>query len=212
MDIGLIEGEITEHSLRKVVDCLVTDLISSRASTSKTTAEDKDASRFFADDTIDINDKSAIEIVEDANMIAKKRESFKLTASFEGINYKMRLRKEESVLKIIDIAFNFGRETNEPNNAKIDLHVSVTDLQILHQNNELIFKHSFGSDLIAEDDKSIFQTNQLKIWSLKLEKQDDLQKIETKLNNLLIIFESKACLQILQNVNTIRNIMSKAIS
>ena len=93
-----------------------------------------------------------------------------------------------------------------------ELRCDLTDFQVLHQNNELIFKHSFGSDLTQlDDDKSLNLHGGMKIWSMKMNQQsEDCKSISAKLNNLLFILESKACLQIVQNLNLLRNITVKS--
>ena len=47
----------------------------------------------------------------DFNKVVKSR-IIKVRLQFEGLNYKMRLRKEESVLKIIDVGVDFNDKLN----------------------------------------------------------------------------------------------------
>lgn len=60
----------------------------------------------------------------------------------------MRLRKEETVLKIINLSLDY-----EDVQSSIDkqvrrnlLEAALVDFQVIHQGNELIFKHSFGTE------------------------------------------------------------------
>jgi hypothetical protein len=138
------------------------------------------------------------EIKED--LLIKSR-CIKANVRLDGFNYKMRLRKEESVVKVIDFAIKFTEKKNSKAADYQNLSIALTDFQVLHQNNELIFKHCSNymekQDLSEGEDKSLNMPGEIKIWSLKMNKNENVIRIETKLENFLIIFESKAFLQIL---------------
>ena len=100
VNLGLTEGEITEHSMRKIMECLVADFPLSAAMANSNTG----------DETLNQQDKSVV-VAENSeedieNRVVKSR-YIKAHVHSEGLNYKMRLRKEESVLKIIDVTLDF---------------------------------------------------------------------------------------------------------
>ena len=82
---------------------------------------------------------------------------------------------------------------------------------MIHQGNELIFKHSFGQDYQFDDELSLNELTETKILTLNLSMEGSKTKLDAKLNNLLFIFESMACLQILQNVTTLKSIIAKSL-
>ena len=53
---------------------------------------------------------------------------------FDGLNYKMRLRKEETVMKIIDLAVELTDSSTASSIGEDRRHMSVdlTDFQVLH--------------------------------------------------------------------------------
>ena len=123
--------------MRKIMDTLVTDF---PVSTSMTQEENrKGQANQAADDKSD--DESDEEKVEQTSTL-------KARIHFDGLNYKMRLRKEETVLKIINLSLDY-----EDVQSSIDqqvgrklLEAALVDFQVIHQGNELIFKHSFGTE------------------------------------------------------------------
>ena len=127
-----------------------------------------------------------------------KSRCIQANVKLDGLNYKMRLRKEESVVKVIDFEAKFAEKVQSNEADHQDLSVFLTDFQVLHQNNELIFKHCSNymekQDLSEVEDKSLNLPGEIKIWSLKMKKSQNVTCIETKLENFLIIFESKAFL------------------
>ena len=44
----------------------------------------------------------------------------------------MRLRKEESVIKIIDFSLDYFDKTNSQENVERDINLELTDFQVLH--------------------------------------------------------------------------------
>jgi len=124
----------------------------------------------------------------------------------------MRLRKEESVFKIIALTLSASEASaNSLTPESRSVYVALTDFQVLHQNNELIFKHNYGTDLVADDDRSLNPQGDTKILTVDLTQTGAHSKANLCLNNLLLIFESQACLQIIQNAHTLRNVVSKAL-
>lgn len=83
----------------------------------------------------------------------------------------------------------------------LDFKAKLEDLQVLHQQNELVFKHNYvgGADNLDIDDAALEDEAYIPgtlIWSLDLKSRDNGEKmsINTNLTNVLCIFETHSCL------------------
>ena len=105
------------------MECLIQDFPFGNGSSQ--TAEDSNApkptdeSMFFLDKTLngDLEDEETFE----------KTSVIKVVLRFDGLNYKMRLRKEETVLKVIDLSLDFtGKKSlNQPD--EMEAEIELTD-------------------------------------------------------------------------------------
>ena len=94
-------------------------------------------------------DKSVFNNEENEQDDIVKSRKIRVNLNFDGFTYKMRVRKEESIVKVIDFSLDFVDQMHSKKPSERDLTCELTDFQVLHQNNELIFKHSFGCSEFA---------------------------------------------------------------
>ena len=89
------------------MDCLITDFPVTQTSNTAQ-SEDKDRNRTqpsFDESRAEAPDKDLLADI-DENEVVRTR-TVRVNLTFDGINYKMRLRKEESVFKVIDLSLDF---------------------------------------------------------------------------------------------------------
>ena len=98
--LGLVEGEITEHSMRKIMECLIADFPLGPGG--------EDTYRSMVDKPQTVTMTEPDEQKDEEECIVVKSRTITANLVWEGLNYKMRLRKEETVLKIIDLSLDFN--------------------------------------------------------------------------------------------------------
>lgn len=72
-----------------------------------------------------------------------------LKADLQGFVVRMRIKKDVSTLKLLGLKFQ-NREGPEINSL---LKFSLDDLQVMHQNNELVFKHNLIGEYLSSDEQ-----------------------------------------------------------
>ena len=82
---------------------------------------------------------------------------FNVKLNFDGFMIKMRVKKEITHFKVIGL--HIAAESNisslHTEDNSIDLKAKLEDLQVLHQQNELVFKHNYVS---GADNLDIYDT------------------------------------------------------
>ena len=83
------------------------------------------------------------------------------------------------------------------------MDASLDELQILQMNNELIFRHSFGEDKfdVESDNSNLEEIKLPKILTVSVKKSDCKKvEVECKIQDFLMIFDSAAIHQVMQNI------------
>ena len=121
---------------------------------------------------------------------------------FDGFTTKMRVKKEITQTKLLGLHISCEKRTEELREelSRFDLKMKLEDFQVLHQQNELIFKHNFagtGFNLDIDDaalDDEVYPSSL--IWSLELSQTKNCTRtsVLSSLTNLLFIFETQTCL------------------
>ena len=90
----------------------------------------KQESNRLLDDSI-VFDKT-VQVENAADQDIEKTRTIRASVALDGFNYKMRLRKEETVIKVIDFSLDFFEKTNSLTNDERDINFELTDFQVLH--------------------------------------------------------------------------------
>ena len=70
--------------------------------------------------------------VENADQDIEKSRTIRAIVALDGFNYKMRLRKEETIIKVIDFSLDYFEKTNSYMDDERDINFELTDFQVLH--------------------------------------------------------------------------------
>ena len=70
--------------------------------------------------------------VENADQDIEKSRTIRAIVALDGFNYKMRLRKEETIIKVIDFSLDYFDKTNSYMDDERDINFELTDFQVLH--------------------------------------------------------------------------------
>ena len=126
-----------------------------------------------------------------------------MNADLEGLVVRMRVKKEVSTLKILGIKFQSDQESKSQN----ELKFSLDDIQVMHLNNELVYKHnlireyqSAEEHIPAEED---FHILNVEMSNRAFNEESSICSVKGNFSNMLVILETPSILQIVQNSHQI---------
>ena len=115
----------------------------------------------------------------------------------------MRVKKEVSTLKILGIKFQSDQESKSQN----ELKFSLDDIQVMHLNNELVYKHNLIREyedaeehIPAEED---FHILNVEMSNRAFNEESSICSVKGNFSNMLVILETPSILQIVQNSHQI---------
>ena len=98
--MGLTEAEITEHSIRKIMECIIQDFPRSRSGS--------DASEYQSTSLLAKTEKQKEE--EDGKKPVDEISTLTAQLDFDGFTAKMRVRKEITQAKILGLHLSFVKQ------------------------------------------------------------------------------------------------------
>ena len=112
------------------MECLIQDFPFSSGTFDESMNASKAATNLDESQNID---KATTVINQDdqQNCIVKQR-IIQAKIKFDGFNYKMRVRKEESVVKVIDFSIDFVDKMHSEKTDERELQCELSDFQVLH--------------------------------------------------------------------------------